>query len=101
MPHQQSSTRNRLRFDFNEPKQYKVLIYNDDFTTMDFVVKVLQLVFRKTLQEAESLMLSVHESDHAVAGVYSYDIALSKRNKAMSMARNEGFPLRLECVPAE
>lgn len=90
-----------MRFDFDEPKQFKVLIYNDDFTTMDFVVKVLQLVFHKSMDEAVTLMLSVHESDHAVAGVYSYDIALSKRNKAVSMARDEGFPLHLECVPVE
>ena len=85
----------------DEPRRYKVTIYNDDFTTMEFVVKVLRVVFFKSQADAETLMLQVHHSDKAVVGIYSYDIAVSKVNKATQMARDEGFPLRLTYEPEE
>lgn len=78
-----------------EPKRYKVTIFNDDFTSMEFVVKVLMEVFFKSNEEAEALMLQVHHSEKAVVGIYSYDIAVSKVQKATRMAREEGFPLHL------
>ena len=87
--------------DLDEPRRYKVTIYNDDFTTMVFVVKVLWVVFFKSQADAEALMLQVHHSDKAVVGIYSYDIAVSKVNKATQMARNEGYPLRLTYEPEE
>lgn len=74
-------------------------IYNDDFTTMEFVVKILTLVFYKSEAEAETLMLQVHHSDKAVVGIYSYDVATSKVRKATNMAREAGFPLRLTVEP--
>ena len=74
-------------------------IYNDDFTTMEFVVKILALVFYKSEAEAETLMLQVHHSDKAVVGIYSYDVATSKVRKATNMAREAGFPLRLTVEP--
>ena len=74
-------------------------IYNDDFTTMEFVVKILTEVFFKSETEAEALMLQVHHSDKAVVGIYSYDVATSKVRKATSMAREAGFPLRLTVEP--
>ena len=85
----------RQRSGLKEPRRYKVYIHNDDFTTMDFVVKVLVRVFFKSEAEAETLMLQVHHSDKAVVGIYSYDIAVSKVKRATQMAREEGFPLRL------
>ena len=88
MPKEQSSIRERQRTDLREPRRYKVTIYNDDFTTMEFVV-------------AETLMLQVHHSDKAVVGIYSYDVATSKVRKATSMAREAGFPLRLTVEPSE
>ena len=99
MPNQQTSTRSRTRTDLREPRRYKVIIYNDDFTTMDFVVGVLTSVFFKSQAEAEALMLDVHHKGSAIVGVYSYDIATSKVNKATIMAREQDFPLRLECKP--
>lgn len=99
MPQEQSVTRERQRTGLREPRRYKVTIYNDDFTTMEFVVKVLVEVFFKSQQEAETLMLAVHHSDKAVVGIYSYDVALSKTQKATRMAREAGFPLRLTCEP--
>ena len=82
-------------------RRYKVVIYNDDFTTMDFVVKILTTVFFKSTIEAEALMMSVHKSGSAVVGIYSYDIALSKVRKATDMAREEGFPLKLTVLPED
>ena len=61
MAKQQTSVRNRTNVDLREPRRYKVIIYNDDFTTMEFVVHVLNTVFYKSQPEAESLMLDVHE----------------------------------------
>jgi ATP-dependent Clp protease adaptor protein ClpS len=101
MPKQQSSIRERQRTDLREPRRYKVTIWNDDFTTMDFVVQVLTQVFFKSQPEAETLMLQVHHSDKAVVGIYSYDIATSKVRKATTMAREAGFPLRLTVDPEE
>ena len=101
MAKEQSSVKERQRVDLDEPRRYKVTIYNDDFTTMEFVVKVLRVVFFKSQADAEALMLQVHHSDKAVVGSYSYDIAVSKVNKATQMAREEGFPLRLTYEPEE
>ena len=99
MPKEQSSVRERQRTDLREPRRYKVISHNDDFTTMDFVVMVLMTVFHKSQAEAEQLMLQVHHSDQAVVGIYSYDVAQSKIQRATMMAREEGFPLRLTCQP--
>ena len=73
MPQEQSAIRQRERLNTDEPKRYSVVIHNDDFTTMDFVVMVLKLVFYKSDLEAEKLMLKVHHEGKAVAGVYTYD----------------------------
>lgn len=99
MAKSQSSVRNKQSTGINEPRRFKVIIYNDDFTTMDFVVRVLRVVFFKPSAEAERLMLDVHRSGQAVVGIYTYDIAKSKVCKATDMAREEGFPLRLTYQP--
>jgi len=99
MPQEQSSVKERQRVDLKEPRRYKVTIYNDDFTTMEFVIKVLTQVFFKSAQEAEQLMLQVHHTDKAVVGIYTYDIAVSKVRRATQMARDEGYPLRLTYEP--
>ena len=99
MAKEQSAIKERQRTDLREPRRYKVTIYNDDFTTMEFVVMILKVVFFKSDTEAETLMLQVHHSDKAVVGIYSYDIAVSKVQKATLMAREEHFPLRLTYEP--
>lgn len=101
MAKNQSQLKERQRTDLKEPKRYKVIIYNDDFTTMEFVVMVLKQVFFKSEEEANALMLRVHHSDKAVVGIYTYDIAVSKVRKATGMAREQGFPLRLTIEPEE
>ena len=92
MAKEQSATKERQHTNLREPRRYKVTIYNDDFTTMEFVVKILTQVFFKSETEAEALMLQVHHSDKAVT---------SKVRKATNMAREEGFPLRLTVEPEE
>lgn len=95
MPQEKSNVKERQNTSLKEPRRYKVILHNDDFTTMDFVVDVLMTVFLLSEENAYSLMLQIHHSDKAVAGVYTYDIAVSKAQKATSMAREEGFPLHI------
>jgi ATP-dependent Clp protease adaptor protein ClpS len=99
--HQETGTgaRTRERFRVEEPRQYKVIFHNDDFTTMEFVTDVLRSVFNKPADEAVTLMMRVHREGQAVVGVYSYDIAMTKASMARSMARDEGFPLQVTCEP--
>lgn len=99
MEKQETSIKEREHTNIKEPRRFKVIIHNDDFTTMEFVVKILTIVFYKSTIEAESLMLMVHKSQSATVGIYSYDIAKTKIAKATSMARDEGFPLRLSMAP--
>ena len=103
MEQQQSSykEKEKKRIARGEPRRFKVTIFNDDFTTMEFVVKILTTVFFKSTMEAEALMMQVHKSESAVIGIYTYDIARSKVQKATRMAREEGFPLRLTVTPEE
>ena len=101
MPQQQSNVRERQRNLLKEPRRYKVIIHNDDFTTMECVVEVLKTVFFLSNEKAEELMLQVHHANKAVVGIYTYDIAVSKANKATNMAREKGFPLRLTVEPEE
>lgn len=101
MAKSQTQTREQVRTNLRQPKRYKVMMHNDDFTSMDFVVKVLVEVFFKSEEEANALMLKVHHSDKAVVGIYTYDIAVSKARKATNMAREKGFPLRLSVEPEE
>lgn len=91
------STLDRVRIE--EPRQYKVIFHNDDFTTMEFVTEVLRRVFNKPADEAVTLMMRVHREGQAVVGIYSYDVAMTKASMATTMARNEGFPLNITCEP--
>lgn len=93
---QQGQTNLRTRFIINEPKMYDVLMLNDDFTTMEFVVKVLHTVFFHDAAQSEKLMLEIHNNGQCIVGTYAYDIAQSKVQKVTMMAREEGYPLRLK-----
>ena len=76
-----------------KPKLFKVLLHNDDFTTMDFVVFVLQYVFMRDTAEAVVIMLKVHNEGVGLAGVYPYEIATTKAKKAMNLAKAREYPL--------
>lgn len=91
----QGETREKTRIDIREPKHYQVIMHNDDFTSMEFVVEILVDIFRKDQIEAERLMLMVHESGKAAVGSYPYDIAVTKVQLATARAKEKGFPFRL------
>lgn len=99
MAQERTSVRERQNTRYKEPQRYKVIMFNDDFTPMDFVVEVLEGIFFKSGTEAEQLMLKVHREEKAVVGIYSYDMAKSKTEKAMEKAREEKYPLKLTYMP--
>ena len=79
---------------FAEPPMFKVILLNDDYTPMDFVVSILQSVFHKSPGDAESIMLSVHNNGSAVCGIYPYEIAETKVARVARLAADAGHPLR-------
>lgn len=85
-----SETRKKVK----EPSMYKVLLLNDDYTTMDFVVEVLRFVFHKSVEEATQIMLKVHHSGVGICGIYPFGIAETKVNTVNALARERGFPLK-------
>lgn len=84
-------TENRVK----EPKQYNVIMINDDFTTMEFVVDVLVTIFHKDEVTAQAIMMNVHKTGQAVVGKYPYDMAATRVKKALTRAKEEGFPFRM------
>ena len=76
------------------PSLYKVLLHNDDYTTMEFVVEVLRRVFNKSFEDATMIMLNVHRSGLGVCGVFTYEIAETKVDMVHTLARERGFPLK-------
>jgi ATP-dependent Clp protease adaptor protein ClpS len=80
-------------------RRYKVVLHNDNYTTMEFVVLVLVKFFHKTDTEATHIMLSVHHKGSGVAGVYTKDVAETKVTRVQSFARQNGMPLRLSAEP--
>ncbi|MBO5573799.1 MAG: ATP-dependent Clp protease adaptor ClpS [Clostridium sp.] len=85
----------RTRTAVKEPRQYAVIMHNDDFTSMEFVVEILVDIFRKDEASAHALMMQVHKSGSAAVGIYPYDIAATKVRIATARAKAEGFPFRM------
>lgn len=83
-----------------KPKMYKVIIYNDDYTTMEFVVEILVAIFNKPRAEATQIMLDVHKKGKGICGVYTYDIAVTKVNQVHKFARLNEFPLKSDIEEA-
>jgi ATP-dependent Clp protease adaptor protein ClpS len=88
------AVKERTQTQKKEPAQYKVVLLNDDYTTMDFVVHVLENVFQKTPAEAYRIMMAVHLHGKAIAGIYPWEVAETKVEIVTTMARDAGFPLR-------
>ncbi len=78
------------------PNKYKVLILNDDYTSMEFVIKILMEVFHKNYEEAQQIMLEVHQKDKGICGIYTHEIAETKVMQVHKDARESGFPLRAQ-----
>lgn len=89
----------RQKTKVRRPKMYRVVMLNDDFTTMDFVVMILESVFKKGPAEAMQIMLSVHKQGRGMCGVYTREIAEAKVELVHARAKSDGYPLR--CIIEE
>ena len=83
-----------------EPPMYKVILLNDDYTTMEFVVMILETVFLKSAADAQTIMLSVHEKGSGIAGIYSREIAETKVVTVHHYAKQNEYPLKCVMEPA-
>jgi ATP-dependent Clp protease adaptor protein ClpS len=84
----------RSERDLKEPAMYKVLLHNDDYTTMEFVVQVLMQVFHKSVEQATHIMLNVHKRGIGMCGVFTYEVAETKVETVTRLARENGHPLK-------
>jgi len=89
------SIKEKIEIRIKKPSMYMVIIHNDDYTSMEFVVQVLVGVFKKQVVEATKIMFDVHKKGSGTAGIYSYDVGITKINQAMNMCEESGFPLKL------
>ena len=87
-------TQTRTQRKLTKPKLYKVLLHNDDYTTMEFVVFILMSIFHRDETDAVQIMLHVHKNGIGVAGVYPYDVAETRVTQVEALARQHEFPLR-------
>lgn len=96
MEQPQKQGKTSLKTEPREPKRYKVIVLNDDYTTFEFVISVMMTVFLKTYEEACHIAETTHIHQKATVGTYTLDIAKSRVAKATAMARAEGFPLSFD-----
>lgn len=78
------------------PKMWNVILYNDDKTTMEFVILVLMQIFHKSFEDASDIMMNIHENGRGIAGTYSNEVASQKRDETISAARGNNFPLEVD-----
>ena len=89
------ATINKERVKVRKPRDYKVVMHNDDFTTMEFVVNILMTIFKKDINTSNKIMMDVHKLGKGIVGIYPYDIATTKVAMALEMAKEEGFPFNI------
>lgn len=78
----------------SEPKMYKVILLNDDETTMDFVIEILMNIFHQNFKKASEIMLEIHHNGSGICGIYTQEIALSKQKQVIDAAKLANFPLQ-------
>ncbi len=93
-PELEEGVDSEIRDEVCEPPMYRVLLHNDDYTTMDFVVEILMLVFNKSPEEAVNIMLNIHRKGTGMCGVYTYEVSETKVETVHAIAREHGFPLK-------
>jgi len=93
-PETEGDVSTETREDVTEPSMYRVLLLNDDYTTMEFVVEILMLVFSKSVEEATQIMLNVHRIGVGLCGVYTYEVAETKVDTVHALAKESDFPLK-------
>jgi ATP-dependent Clp protease adaptor protein ClpS len=84
----------RVEIKKEHPRLYNVILLNDDYTTMEFVMHILETLFQKSPAEAYQIMMHVHRNGRGLAGVYTYEVAETKADQVASLARDAGYPLR-------
>ncbi len=86
----------KVKQTIQEPKHWKVILLNDDYTPMDFVIQVLQEIFKHSQETATNITMQIHNEGSGIAGVYSFEIAEVKAVEATTLARSNGFPLQVK-----
>jgi ATP-dependent Clp protease adaptor protein ClpS len=90
----QTILKDNTKVDIKKPKMYKVLIHNDNYTTMEFVIEVIVKIFHKGVAEATKIMFDVHNKGQGTVGMYPYDIAATKVLQVEAMAKARNYPLK-------
>jgi len=93
-PEIEESALSDVKDEVKEPPMYRVILHNDDYTTMDFVIEILMTVFQKSMEESILIMLNVHRQGRGMCGLYTLEVAETKMNSVHAFAREKGFPLR-------
>ncbi len=93
-PEAEDAVRSETLEDVREPSMYRVLLHNDDYTSMEFVVEILQFVFNKSVEAATLIMLKVHNEGIGLCGIYTCEIAETKVGTVETLSRENGFPLK-------
>lgn len=89
------------RVKMKPPRMWNVILYNDNTTTMEFVILVLMQIFHKNFEDASDIMMNIHENGRGIAGTYSHEVAEQKKEETTSAARSNNFPLKVEIEPCE
>jgi ATP-dependent Clp protease adaptor protein ClpS len=96
MPTTEIQIDEKIKQKVQEPKRFKVILLNDDTTPMDFVMGVLETIFKHTQETAKEITIEIHNTGSGIAGVYSFEIAEVKAVESTQLARSNGFPLQIK-----
>jgi ATP-dependent Clp protease adaptor protein ClpS len=95
MAREQTRTKSKTKSEILFPNRYNVIVLNDDFTPMEFVIQLLVEIFNRTLEEAKNITIEIHEDGRGIAGTYSHEIAEQKTSESVMISRHNGHPLKI------